>query len=122
MSLPTQRCNRCTNCLKVNRVKPSIIKVANGYTSHADDATIALWNGVLKDFPCQLEEDKIKFAYESDGHDGAPTFYIMAMHRRWPDDARMDFSKRSEALAILDQLRSGTMTMEQAATNGRKWL
>ena len=46
------RCDECENCLALEKVKESVLKVANPPFSHADQDVVDLWNTELQRLPC----------------------------------------------------------------------
>jgi len=54
MENPTSdRCGRCDNCKKLDRVKTRVMACANPPFSSADDGVVAVWNDMLQLLPCQ---------------------------------------------------------------------
>lgn len=49
-----RRCRKCENCLKLEKVKASVLKTVNPPFSHADQGVMDLWNAELKRLPCLL--------------------------------------------------------------------
>jgi len=46
------RCGKCDNCLKIDKIKVSILRCCNPPFTHADQDIIDVWNDQLKEFPC----------------------------------------------------------------------
>lgn len=55
-----KRCGKCANCLKLEKVKHSVLACCGtppkalygGQFNHADDGVVQVWNDQLKNLPC----------------------------------------------------------------------
>ena len=69
------RCGTCKNCVDLERVKRSVLRVCNPPFSHADQDAIDLWNGEVERLPClqqvlsQEERKETCFVYGIDEED-----------------------------------------------------
>lgn len=54
------RCGKCVNCQKFEHVRTSVLKVVNPPFSHADDATVKVWNDAVRDFPCVMPKPRLE--------------------------------------------------------------
>jgi len=54
------RCGTCKNCIELDKVRRSVLSVANPPFSHADQGTVDLWNREVKSLPCMHETRKTK--------------------------------------------------------------
>jgi len=53
-----ERCGKCENCLKVEKVKQHVLAIASHPTQHVDDDIVKIWNDSLKDWPCLAQEEE----------------------------------------------------------------
>jgi hypothetical protein len=48
-----KRCNECKNCIKLEKVKLSILRHVNHPFSHASQDVIDVWNDMVEYLPCK---------------------------------------------------------------------
>jgi len=64
--MTSDRCGTCSSCLRVEKVKPTILRCANPPFSHATDDVAQVWNQTLFDNPCEKWTEGEKAAFQ--GH------------------------------------------------------
>ena len=50
------RCGKCENCIKIEKLRKSVLANCNPPFAHADDDVVQIWNDALLDWPCTRGE------------------------------------------------------------------